>query len=82
MCSPQSHRVHGDVIFFVCREIAANEKHQPYRADTIAFSSEGRLFLPILPWIIGMGKKYETLCDLGVSVVSQYYLRYVTVIMN
>ena len=62
MCSPQSHRVHGDVIF--------------------AFSSEGRLFLPILPWIIGMGKKYETLCDLGVSVVSQYYLRYVTVIMN
>jgi len=31
-------------IFFVCRETAANENHQPYRAKMISFPLQGIVF--------------------------------------
>ena len=66
--------------FFICRETAANEKHQPYRAKTTTFSPQGQVVFAHrrLP----MGKKDKTLCALCVSVVNKYYLKYITVIMN
>jgi hypothetical protein len=76
--SPLRHREHGDVIFFVCRETAANEKHPPYRARAVGIHSVGSIYPAgygvFAHGCLPMGKKGNTLWALRGSVVNKSYV--------